>query len=164
MSDSFVLLIWVADSKWMVSVLGAGPHPKPPCDCHGDNIMSTCRRQVHGKHHWTEGFRATATQNVSCPGVLVELRGAVCAWELAYLATLSSGRQIHWSPPGGQPLPPTGAPQLSSAQSEVSGNNTLPKLPIPVPRAPAHRLVEFTEALWLFVQRSTWITEADLET
>ena len=158
-SDGFVLLIRAADSSWMVSVLGAGPRPEPPCDCHCDSTMSTGARQAHEEYHWTEGFRATATQNVSCQRFPV--RSAVCAWELACLATLQ------WA---GGSLGPTcwaalAASWGTSAQprAEVSGNNTLPEFPLPVPklRDPAQGL-EFTEALWPFVQRSTWITEDDL--
>ena len=85
MPDGFMLLIWAADSSWMVSALGAGPLPKLPYNCHCDNTMlPACR-----KYHWIVGFRATCHLECQLPKGSGGTEGhTVGAWELAYLVTL----------------------------------------------------------------------------
>lgn len=56
--------------SWMVSALGAGP-----CDCHCDSIMPAYRGKHSGNIIGQKDSEQTATQNVNCQGVPVELRG-----------------------------------------------------------------------------------------
>ena len=157
LSYNFVLLTWAADASWMVSAMGQGPTPSLPvtatvtAQCLPTGGRSSLDRRIQSNYH----------PECQLPGGSGE-GSTVCGWELAYLATLASGQEVHWGPLWWAALV---ANLGTSAQAitEVSGNNTIPRLSLPVSnlREPAQGL-EFTKALWLCVQQSAWNTEADL--
>ena len=141
----------------MVSALGQGPTPSLLVTA---TLTAQCL-PTGGRSSLDRRIQSNCHPECQLPGGSGE-GSTVCDWELAYLATLASGQEVHWGPLWWAALV---ANLGTSAQAitEVSGNNTIPELSLPVPklREPAQGL-EFTKAVWLFAQRSAWITEADL--